>query len=282
VKAMELMELNVPFDSKLGPNSELIHYYCDRGQCEPGHRWGTGVRDHYVIHYITKGTGFLRMEGRTYKLGAGQGFLLFPHTLIDYEADLEDPWHYVWVGFAGLKAGDYVGRTGMNPENPVYTYTRGTDLYECMTSIYEAEQSGITREIKQTGLLYLLLSLLIEAAPEGPAHLRREETLKEIHVRKAITYFYMNYSRQARITEAAAHVGINRKHLHAVFQEVLGISPQHFLLGYRMERAGELLCQTDMSVGDIARSVGYEDPLLFSKQFRKVKGMPPSRWRSSN
>ncbi|HEX3027822.1 MAG TPA: helix-turn-helix domain-containing protein, partial [Clostridia bacterium] len=48
---------------------------------------------------------------------------------------------------------------------------------------------------------------------------------------------------------------------------------------YRVNKACELMRNAALSLADISRSVGYEDPLLFSKTFRKLKGLPPREYR---
>jgi transcriptional regulator GlxA family with amidase domain len=63
--------------------------------------------------------------------------------------------------------------------------------------------------------------------------------------------------------------------------EYLKTSPQEYLINFRIEKACELMQANLLSIGDIARSVGYDDPLTFSKVFRKLKGVSPSKFRSS-
>lgn len=59
----------------------------------------------------------------------------------------------------------------------------------------------------------------------------------------------------------------------------MGISPQEYLLNYRMEYASELLKDPDMKISAIAHEVGYQDPLTFLKVFKKHMNMSPSQWR---
>ena len=46
-----------------------------------------------------------------------------------------------------------------------------------------------------------------------------------------------------------------------------------------MEKAYALLNNDKLSISDIARSVGYRDPLNFSKMFKKLRGMSPTEYR---
>jgi len=101
---------------------------------------------------------------------------------------------------------------------------------------------------------------------------------KELYVKKAVELIQTKYSEKLTIIDIAKHVGLDRSYLCSVFKEYLGISPQKYLLNYRINKACDILKSTHISVGDVARSVGYQDPLMFSKMFKKIKGVSPSMY----
>ena len=57
------------------------------------------------------------------------------------------------------------------------------------------------------------------------------------------------------------------------------MSPQDFIIYFRMDKAKKLLSDMSMNIGDVSRSVGYEDPLTFSKLFKKNVGVSPNAYR---
>lgn len=57
------------------------------------------------------------------------------------------------------------------------------------------------------------------------------------------------------------------------------MSPQEFLVNYKIDKASELLKNTDLSIKAVASSVGYSDPLTFSKIFKKITGDNPKGYR---
>ena len=57
------------------------------------------------------------------------------------------------------------------------------------------------------------------------------------------------------------------------------MSPQQFLIQFRITKAAQLLVETNLSVADISRSCGYNDPLAFSKSFKKIKSLSPTDFR---
>jgi AraC family transcriptional regulator, arabinose operon regulatory protein len=102
---------------------------------------------------------------------------------------------------------------------------------------------------------------------------------QEAYVRQAVDFIEMNYSQKISIAEVANHIGIERKYLSTLFNDVLHTSPQTFLVTFRMKKACTLLHNQRLSVSDVSRSVGYQDPLLFSKMFKKIFGLSPSAYR---
>lgn len=253
-------------------------YRCGIEDCKPGHSWGPAIRDHYIIHYILDGKGVFRINNTTYPLQKNDGFLIPPDTIVYYEADVKKPWSYSWVGFHGLKAGSYLKRAGLTLENPVFSYVYNDSIKKCLHNMIAANKLRNSREICMLGYLYILLSHIIEAHGKLKSY---DNTLerKEAYIKKAVEFISMNYSRKISVSEIASHIGLNRSYLYTLFNNYLKSSPQEFLINTRISKACELIKNTSLSICDISRSVGYEDPLLFSKMFRKVKGIPPRDYR---
>ncbi|MPM11519.1 HTH-type transcriptional activator RhaS [bioreactor metagenome] len=97
------------------------------------------------------------------------------------------------------------------------------------------------------------------------------------HVTSYIQEHYMN---DLSVRELAEQNGANENRLFYVFKKYTGMGPGEYLLQYRLNRAKELLITGDTAVGEIARSVGYDDPLYFSRIFKQRFGLPPSQLRA--
>ncbi len=80
----------------------------------------------------------------------------------------------------------------------------------------------------------------------------------------------------------ADYIGINRTYLTSIFKEKMDKSPQEFLMQVRMSKACELLLNTDVPINVVAREVGYEDQMAFSKMFRKKNGLSPDQYRKKH
>lgn len=76
-------------------------------------------------------------------------------------------------------------------------------------------------------------------------------------------------------------VGINRSHLFKVFKDKIGMSPQEFLIQYRITKATELFDTTNLNVTEVAFSTGFKDPSYFSKVFRSIVGCSPKEYEKN-
>jgi AraC-like DNA-binding protein len=266
-------------EQSLGSQFDLNFIYCGKEDCKPGHSWGPGIRDHYKILYIHQGKGIFKIQDQTYALTAKQGFVEFPNCICYIKADMEDPWTYSWIAFKGMQAETYFNRAGLNASNPVYESSGQLWFEGFFDELMEARQAGKSCDIRYKSILYRYLAELIDIGP-GDCVARQTGSHKDAYVRQAIDFIEMNFSRKMSIAELADVIGVDRKYLAVLFNEKLRLSPQSFLLQFRMRKACELMNQMDLTISDISRSVGYSDPLLFSKMFKKMTGLSPKIYRT--
>lgn len=256
---------------------DLFLCQCGTEECLPKHSFGPVVRDHYLIHFILEGKGHYIVDGKRYNLTKNQGFLICPNTLTYYEADENNPWTYMWVGFSGLKAKSYLNNANLNKESLIFNYTKNPNILKSyIDEILKLKNINFENELKTEGLLYLFLAELV-----GNTAYKKQiiENQTDMYIRKAIEYIEHNYIEDIKITDIANFIGINRSYFFTIFKKNLNISPQEFLLKYRMEKAYVLLSNDKLAISDVARSVGYKDPLGFSKIFKKINGVSPKVYR---
>lgn len=259
-------------------SADLSLYECGIEDCTPCYTYGPRTREHYIFHYILSGKGTFCAEGKEYALGQNDLFLILPHQSTVYTADKKDPWSYVWVGFNGLKAESYVNNLGLSAEQPVLHYTLSKDLKKPFIDMIEAPSLPLVQEAEQLASFYHILSLLFENETNTSKKITPSHN-KELYLRKALNYIDMHYTENISISEIANFVSVDRTYLFNIFKNMLNMSPQQFLLSYRISKAALMLEFSNLSVSEIASYVGYSDPLTFSKMFKKSKHLSPLQYR---
>ena len=106
----------------------------------------------------------------------------------------------------------------------------------------------------------------------------------EIERRIAETVGYMRerLNQSLRVPKLAIMVGVSQSHFFAVFKKQTGFAPMDFFIRMRMGRACELLDATSLSVKEIAAALGYDDQFYFSRVFKSVNQISPSKYRDSH
>ena len=94
----------------------------------------------------------------------------------------------------------------------------------------------------------------------------------------AINYIIQNYSSNITVKNVAKFVGFERKYFCRIFTQKTGIPPSRYIINTRMNAAAELIKSTDLSVSEIAYSVGYNDLSTFSKSFKQVYKKSPLKY----
>lgn len=254
-------------------------------QCEASHTYGPAIRSHFLFHYVISGTGTLfsvAADGatHTWKIQEGEGFMIFPQQVCTYTADLEQPWHYIWVEFDGLRAKEMLEQAGLSIENPVYR-TKNASLRAAMQEemhfIVEHREDSPFQLI---GHLYLFADALVRSC--ASAKELKPVNQREFYVRQAMSFIEQNYQHEISVEDIAAACRLNRSYFGKLFHEQVGKSPQEFLISYRMSKAADLLKLTALSIGEISAAVGYQNQLHFSRAFKNVYDISPRQWRNEH
>ncbi len=261
-------------------NLDFKLYYCGTEQCMPNHFWGPAIKEHFKIHYIHEGKGIFRTGNKTFNLREGQGFLICPNTISYYKADERDPWSYSWCAFDGMNAEAYLKRADLTSDKPIFEYGKDSAINNCFREMIQVTSYEKSSDLRLQSLLYLFLATLID---EAVLNLSNEKfnTNKNVYVNKVIDFIQVNYSHQIRISELARYIGLDRKYISKIFKDIVGVTIQEYLISFRINKAKEMMNDRQLSIGDIARSVGYENPLIFSRMFKKINKVSPSEHRKN-
>lgn len=252
---------------------------CGIQNCVGKHSFGPGKRDSYILHFISDGKGIFRCSGKEYELTRGDVFLVKADTEVFYEADENNPWSYMWVGFNGIKALSYLASAGLDGDNVITKCENTPLIFSFIQQMIMCRHLTLANELRRESALLQIFSVLME---EYKGTLPKEERYDypyQIYVDQALDYIHHNFRSNIKINDLASYIGIDRSYLTNIFKSSTKLSPQEYLVRYRMEQAENMLKNTDMKIGDIAESIGYHDQLTFSKMFKKFAGVSPSSYR---
>lgn len=110
---------------------------------------------------------------------------------------------------------------------------------------------------------------------------RSVRSLQKWRLRRVLQYVDENLAGKVTLQHLAAVAGLSRMHFAAQFRVAVGMRPHEYLLNRRIERAQELLRRADVSLVDVALTVGFQTQAHFTTVFKRFVGDTPYQWRSA-
>ncbi len=233
----------------------------------------------WQIIYIAAGKGHFILDGKEVIVPAGSMVLFQPKQVQDYFYLGKDKTQVWFVHFTGrevrnilrhyeIPTDGYILHTGISREYEDLFRRMRDELVRCSWG-YEEMLTYLFRE-----LLMTMHRRMTENAPRVSGFIQDE-------IDRARAFFDEHYNEEISIEQYAVSRNMSTSWFNRSFRSAVGTSPMQYILDVRIRNAQTLLETTDYSVTSIAALVGYENPMYFSRLFRKAKGLSPSKYRKA-
>lgn len=233
----------------------------------------------FQIIYIVSGRAYFHFDTPDNEtiVAAGNIVLFRPKEFQKYEYYGIDKTEVYWIHFTGSDVKNILRKYGFSDDKRIFPV--GTSLeYERVFKriILELQRCQNNYEEMLTLLLRHLL-IIFQRKLMNAQVVKNEYLDQEMDI--AASYFNENYNRDINIEEYAASRGMSVSWFIRNFKRYTGTTPMQFITSIRITNAQMLLETTNYAINEVARIVGYDNPLYFSRLFRKQKGCPPSQCR---
>lgn len=125
----------------------------------------------------------------------------------------------------------------------------------------------------------LLLSTLLEPQMDRIHPVESTANQKYFTVKRVIDRMESDIAHKFSLQELAAVIPVSPDTLIDMFNDVTGLPPVQYLQRLRLQKAKTLLLQPELKVSWVGKKVGFDDPLYFSRVFKKQVGLSPSQYR---
>ena len=133
--------------------------------------------------------------------------------------------------------------------------------------------------IAAIGYMHLIWAEIMNRS-DRPSRLTLAEPQVQRTVKQMISYMASQYAHPVSIEQMCASLGYNRAYLSRIFKQETGMTPITYLLKLRIDQSKRLPRERpDLSIEQVSASVGLTDPLYFSRQFKRLVGRSPTRYR---
>lgn len=239
--------------------------------------WRPRGRLDYQLLYVVSGKAHFYFDDAERIVTAGHMVLFRPRQEQHYEYFGKDKTEVYWVHFTGSNVKNILRRYDIPLDTPVFysgTSVIYAYLFKEMINELQTCRTGyeelLTMYLQQ--ILILVQRIRLERRPSVNTHIQEE-------MEYARRYFNEHYNERINIEEYAESRNMSVSWFQRNFKQIVNCSPMQYLLTIRMNNAASLLESTDYSMAEISAIVGYDNPLYFSRLFKKQNRVSPSEYR---
>ena len=239
--------------------------------------WWRRGRIDWQLLYVASGKAHFYIDGRDVIVTSGNMVLYQPKQEMHYEYFGKDKPEIYWVHFTGSQVRSILNQHEIPFDNKVfYAGNSPTYAYLFKEMILELQTCRVGYEPLLSMYLEQIFVLVQRSRLDKPttvsSHLQEEMGV-------ARRYFQEHYNEDINIEEYALSRNMSVSYFLKKFKEVTTKSPMQYILSIRINNAVHLLESTDYNVTEISTIIGYDNPLYFSRIFKKQKGVSPSDYR---
>lgn len=232
------------------------------------------------LFYVLSGEGAFYIEDDKIPVKADDLMIINPHVEHTEKTLPNDPMEYIVFGVEGL-AFSFIDPDQDNTKGYSF-YSYGSDknqfinFAQLMMREFHDKKPGfekVCHGLLQVLLVYISRKQNLSVISDSSFQLSKECAL-------AKRYIDANYAKNITLDSLAEITHINKFYLAHSFTECIGQSPINYLTDRRLEACKELLTSSNLSVAQVASSVGFSSQSYFSQIFRKKTGMTPRQYRN--
>ncbi|WP_081852477.1 AraC family transcriptional regulator [Prevotella sp. 10(H)] len=235
------------------------------------------ILDNYQLIYISRGKGkYFISKDECIPVTAGDMLIIPPYMWHSYLPDKKTGWQEYWICMRGpnidvrfkngfFSAKQLIYKVGLR-EDIIQLYNQAIDLAISENTTYQQALAGI-------GNLILGLAIYYD---------RNQQFTNDVMVKRidqARVIMRENYLTGISPREVAKQVNMGYSWFRKLFKEYTNVSPAHFMLELRLQKAKSILLNSSLNVKEISYMVGYDDTTYFTALFKKYTGYTPLAYR---
>ncbi|MEY1554423.1 AraC family transcriptional regulator [Yoonia sp. R2331] len=230
----------------------------------------------YQLVYISEGRGRIEL-GRGSKpqdIRAGQVFVLFPNVWHRYAPEPSVGWTEHWVECEGTVFDMCTNAGLLNKSRPII---RNPSIAAIETSFSEIHMLSRQDAVGNQPVLSML-GLKLLAILAGPRNANEDSTNQLVNSARML--LLERCAAQHPMEDIADELNVSYSTLRRTFRAQTGMSMKDYQMAMRIQKAKDLLDNTELSIKGVAAHLGFSSAFHFSNQFRKSVACPPSDWRA--
>ena len=186
-----------------------------------------------------------------------------------------------WISFDAENDRDFISSLDL-PLNRAVVYPDSELMSQLIRSIVSELYSLDNKRMNLKDSLFR--TLLIKAEEAGNQRGRIHQQTADPHfsgLTELREKIYRNPQLKWNVDSMAAYVNMSRSYFQHIYRELFGVSCMTDVISGKIEKAKEILSETSCTVSQVAAMCGYENEEHFMRQFKKIVGVTPSKYRKN-
>lgn len=245
--------------------------------------WGATARKtgrcDYYLSYNHGGLIKVLSERNIYEIGPGTVFVYHPFEEQYYGQANREPLANYWVHFTGYGASEMLIKSNMASGN-IFSIGVSDEiplLFEKMLD--EVADKPYNFETASASILMQIFTVISRKLMGKKKVMPVKE--RDALINATVSHIHKNYAGRITVAGLADIAGFSPSGYSRIFKQYTGLSPQQYLIAFRLQKAKELIRHTGLSIKQISSAVGFEDQLYFSRLFRQYENASPSEYRTA-
>ncbi|MFV0504199.1 MAG: helix-turn-helix domain-containing protein [Lachnospirales bacterium] len=216
-----------------------------------------------------KGSALYRIDKVEYNMSLGKILFAAPNLTLDKYVRDKNIWEYYIIHFNSKKKNDFFIDNFVLEISP----SKITKAFNIIEEIILLDNSQ--EFISKLKVKYKLIELICYFIENTKWHYLSNDLI----VDTSIDFIKENMKEDIKINDLAILHNLDNNKFSYIFKNKTGINPKQFIIKIKLERAKQLLATSTLQINEIGKEVGYEDPFVFSKIFKKYEGSSPYEFK---
>jgi AraC-like DNA-binding protein len=224
------------------------------------------------LHCIHEGEGAFLTGGCEYKTLPGDIFLFTPNVHYEYFDSMLSPWKYTYLTFSSDQQG-FMSLPHHHSDSPLIRLGLAHPLWDELHLLEKDYRKDRISRFTANRWAWRILEILD----------MNEQNVSNVCLgQKIMTFIDGHYHKYPTVRECESHFKLDRSTLFRHFKNFSGKSVKQYIEDKRFERVLKLLEVSPHNLQEIAITAGFDDPLYFSRAFKKRFGLSPSMYRQKS
>ena len=229
----------------------------------------------FIIEYIVSGKGYLEINGEKHKVSAGDAYIIHMGDFCTYYADKDEPYKKYWINFS----------TGFFFTELLKAYKiddrviRGMDLSGFFEELFKLEERYVFNDELCVPVSKLILGAIMDIALHKEKSIDKSSDNIAYKVKKIL---YKSTTSRITIDDIAKQLYRSKNDINRQFKKKYSITPHNYLLSLRINKAKNLLVNSNKTLAEIANHLCFSSEYHFSNTFKKKVGVSPREFKKNH